>query len=157
MTHGDTTFTGGRRAVVRVLALGALTLAAGPALAACGGAAATGSGAAVARPAAAVTTVGQVVEMTDQNTYMPANLTIKKGTVVTWKNTGSMPHNVVSDAAIAIDKAHARVPNGVKPFVSPMLMGGGVWSYTFDTPGEFVYFCQPHEALGMVGHITVTD
>jgi plastocyanin len=146
-----------RRAALRGLAIGGLALAAAPTLAACGGAATTGGGAAVAKPAAVQASAATTIEMGDQNKFTPDSITVKKGTTVTWKNTGSMPHNVVNDATIAIDKAHAKAPSGTKPFTSPMLMGGGVWSHTFETPGEYVYFCQPHEALGMVAKVIVTE
>jgi plastocyanin len=144
------------RVAVCALVLGVAVLVGGSALTACGGAAGAG-GKTAGEPAAAKPAAGLVVEMNDQNTYAPPTLSVKKGTTVTWKNGGTMPHNIVSDATIAIDKTHARVPSGVKPFISPMLMGGGTWSYTFDVPGEYGYFCQPHEALGMVARITVTD
>ena len=33
---------------------------------------------------------------------------------------------------------------------------GGTFSFTFDEPGTYDYFCIPHEDLGMVGSVTVT-
>ena len=39
---------------------------------------------------------------------------------------------------------------------SGQLNGGQSFSHTFDAPGDYTYFCMPHESLGMVGHITVT-
>ncbi len=29
--------------------------------------------------------------------------------------------------------------------------------FRFETPGEYVYFCAPHQTLGLEGSITVTD
>jgi hypothetical protein len=39
-----------------------------------------------------------------------------------------------------------------------MIAGGSgeSFSYTFDEPGTYEYFCIPHEDLGMVGTVTVT-
>jgi plastocyanin len=154
--------TGRRRLLKGLLAGGALAAAASLA-AACGGTATTAGGASVSKPAsgeaqpAAAKTSAVTVEMNDQNKFVPDAITVKKGTTVTWKNSGTMVHNVVTDASIAIDKAHAKVPSGAKPFTSPLVNGGGTWSYTFEVPGEYVYFCQPHEALGMVAKVTVTE
>jgi plastocyanin len=99
---------------------------------------------------------GSVVEMTNNFRFEPESLTVPSGTTVTFKNVGSMPHNVVTDPELASDPAHAQVPPGAEAFESPMVNGDDEWQYTFETPGEYRYFCQPHEALGMVGTITVT-
>jgi plastocyanin len=154
----------GRRRLLKGLLAGGVLAAAASLAAACGGTATTAGGASVskpagseAKPAAAAKTGAVTVEMNDQNKFVPDAITVKKGTTVTWKNSGMMVHNIVTDASLAIDKAHAKVPSGAKPFTSPMVNGGGTWSYTFEVPGEYVYFCQPHEALGMVGKVTVTE
>jgi hypothetical protein len=34
---------------------------------------------------------------------------------------------------------------------------GGTFSYTFEEPGRYDYYCIPHESLGMVGSVTVSD
>jgi plastocyanin len=112
-------------------------------------------------PAQVGQTSGQVgavtVEMNDQNKFVPELVTIKKGGTVTWKNVGTMVHNVSTDATMAADKAHAAIPSTAKPFTSPMLNGGQSFAHTFDVAGEYTYFCQPHEALGMVGRVVVTE
>ena len=159
-----------RRRFLRGLGIGALALAAAPVIAACGGSQPTSAGAQTggaktapaATPAAGGKTApasgGTTVEMNDQNRFVPAAITVKKGTTVTWKNAGqTMPHNVVTDPNLAIDKAHAKVPTGAQPFTSPMLTPGQSWQHTFDVVGEYAYFCQPHEALGMLGTVTVTE
>lgn len=56
-------------------------------------------------------------------------LTIKAGTTVTWTNEDAMMHTVT-----AVDGS----------FDSGYLNEGDTWSYTFDTPGEYEYFCAPH-------------
>lgn len=56
-------------------------------------------------------------------------LTVAVGTTVTWTNQDAMMHTVT-----AADGS----------FDSGFLDGGQTWSYTFDTPGEYEYFCGPH-------------
>lgn len=56
-------------------------------------------------------------------------LTVKAGTTVTWSNGDAMMHTVT-----AVDGS----------FDSGFLNEGDTWSYTFDTPGEYEYFCSPH-------------
>lgn len=57
-------------------------------------------------------------------------LTIKAGTAVTWTNDDpGMMHTVTSVDGL---------------FDSGFLHEGDTWSYTFDEPGEFEYFCAPH-------------
>jgi plastocyanin len=38
-----------------------------------------------------------------------------------------------------------------------MWNGGQSFSHTFDTPGEYAYFCIPHELSGTDAHIAVTS
>jgi plastocyanin len=56
-------------------------------------------------------------------------LTVKVGTTVTWTNQDSVIHTVteVNDA-----------------FDSGFLKQGDTWSFTFDEPGEYEYYCLPH-------------
>jgi plastocyanin/mono/diheme cytochrome c family protein len=71
------------------------------------------------------------------------NVVISVGTKVTWTNESSAPHNVYSG------------PSG-KPdgkFQSPIFAAGGSFVFTFDTPGEYPYYCNLHPY--MIGWITV--
>lgn len=153
----------GRRRLLKSLLVGGLMLAAAPLATACGGTQTTASGNQVSKPAVGeakpvvAKADGPTVDMNDQNQYVPAALTVKKGTAVTWKNVGTMIHNVQTDPTGVIDPRNARVPSGAKPFASPMINGGSAWSYTFEAPGEYAYFCLPHQALGMIGKVTVTE
>jgi len=56
-------------------------------------------------------------------------LTVKVGTTVTWTNEDAMMHTVT-----AVDGS----------FDSGFFNEGETWSYTFEEPGEFEYFCSPH-------------
>ena len=114
---------------------------------ACGGGA-TASGSSGGQPFA--------VEMNDANQFRPADLTIPKGATVTWTNAGQVVHTVTDDPAKAINKSDAVLPSGAQPWDSGNVAGGATYSRTFDIPGQYTYFCIPHEALGMVGHLTVS-
>jgi plastocyanin len=96
------------------------------------------------------------VNMTDANRFEPAELTVPKGATVTWTNTGQVVHTVTDDPSKALNKSDAVLPGGAPPWDSGNIAGGASYSRTFDVPGQYTYFCIPHESLGMVGHITVT-
>ena len=71
--------------------------------------------------------------------YEPATLTVSSGTTVTWVNQGATAVTVTS-------------PDGL--FDSESIGPGASFSYTFDTPGTFRYFCVPYPH--MKGEIIVT-
>lgn len=96
-----------------------------------------------------------VVEMNDELKYAPAMLIVKVGTTVEWRNTGKMAHTVTDDPMQAHDKASARLPEGAESWDSGDIEGGQSWSRRFDVPGEYTYFCIPHELAGMVARLTV--
>jgi hypothetical protein len=60
--------------------------------------------------------------------YSPATITVPVGTRVTWLNTGRSAHTVTSREGL---------------FDSGLLDSGTAWSYEFDTPGIYDYFCGP--------------
>lgn len=61
--------------------------------------------------------------------FDPGTLEIAAGTTVTWTNNDSAPHTV------------SQVGGG---FESGKIDTGGTFSFTFDTPGTYEYFCQYH-------------
>lgn len=76
--------------------------------------------------------------------FTPAQVTINVGDSVQWNNEGEFPHNVNAD--------DGSFRSG-DPSSDP-------WSYTFtfNTPGTFRYYCEVHGApggVGMSGTITV--
>jgi len=97
------------------------------------------------------------VKMTDANRFEPVDLTVPKGATVTWMNTGQAVHTVTDDPSKAVNKSDAALPSGAQPWDSGTIPGGASFSKSFDVPGQYTYFCVPHESLGMVGHITVTE
>lgn len=76
----------------------------------------------------------------DNFSFSPAELTVPAGTRVTWTNHDDIPHTVVDGASKPV-------------FQSPPLDSDQHWSYTFDAPGTYHYFCSIHPH--MVATITV--
>jgi plastocyanin len=95
------------------------------------------------------------VRMTNSLRYVPDEVTIRAGQTVVWTNTSSMFHTVTNDPALAKDRRHAQLPAEAQPFNSGNIAPGDVFQHTFEVPGTYVYFCIPHEAVGMVGKIAV--
>jgi len=96
------------------------------------------------------------VKMTDTPpVYIPVKVIIKSGDTVKWTNNAATLHTVTFDASKAVDKSNVMLPKGVEPFDSGFMMPGKDFSYTFKTPGQYKYFCIPHEKDGMIGFVTV--
>ena len=72
--------------------------------------------------------------------FDPSTLTVPVGTRVTWHNTGRQAHSVTS-------RNHL--------FDSRLLDEDDEWSYTFEEPGTYRYFCVPHP--WMKGTVVVVD
>lgn len=76
--------------------------------------------------------------------YDPVALKIAPGDTVSWTNMSG--HNVHFEKG--------NIPEGAEPFVSPL---GDSVSRTFDKEGVYLYKCDPHFAMGMVGAIVVGE
>lgn len=100
---------------------------------------------------------GTEVAMSDQLVFEPELLVIAAGETVVWRNTGNFVHTSTAEASKAIDPAHVRLPDGAEPWDSGDVSPGGTFSRRFDVPGEYHYFCIPHETQGMLGRIVVTS
>ena len=73
--------------------------------------------------------------MIDNFTFEPAQLTVKLGTTVTWKNPDDIPHTIVSAGK----------------FRSKTLDTDDSYSFTFTTAGDYKYFCSLHPHMtGMI-------
>ena len=116
-----------------LLVLSALVL-----LAACGGGSTgTGSGTTPAPTATASGNTQTVMITTDSSgtfAFIPATITIKAGTTVTWKNVTTVSHTVTSDDGKAFDSGLS----------NPIAAQTGTFSFTFNTPGTFPYHCAIH-------------
>jgi plastocyanin len=68
----------------------------------------------------------------DNFKFGPATLTLPVGSTVTWTNKDDVPHNVISND---------------KLFASPVLDTDEKFSYTFNKPGTFGYYCSIHPKM----------
>lgn len=103
-----------------------------------------------------------VIEMTDELKFVPAEFEVETGETVTWKNIGSVEHSVTA--------YEDDIPDGAAYFASGgfdsesaaqnawpdgSIAGDETYEHTFDTAGDYKYFCIPHESAGMVGTLTI--
>jgi plastocyanin len=110
------------------------------------------------------------------NAFEPRDLEVSVDETVVWGNGGSRAHTVTAcrDAAEGPDFCDGDgVPEGATYFASggygseaaaleAWPSGGGIepgetFEHTFETAGEFPYYCIPHEPAGMVGTVVVTE
>ena len=69
--------------------------------------------------------------------FQPGQLEIKAGTTVTWVNQDEILHTVTSGA-----------PDSRDGKVNFQLAGkGATFSFTFDQPGDYEYFCDRHQSM----------
>lgn len=112
-----------------------------------------GGGAAASETAEPVETTR--ITMTNRLTFEPGVVRIPAGETVEWENTSALVHTVTADPERATREGSVRLPDGADTFDSGNLEPGDVFRHTFTVPGEYVYFCVPHEAAGMTGRIVV--
>jgi predicted secreted protein with PEFG-CTERM motif len=81
---------------------------------------------------------------TTNECFIPYEVTVDVGGVVTWSNDDSAAHTVTAGSA-------GDGPSGI--FDSSLFMAGTTFSHTFEAEGEFPYFCMVHP--WMEGIVTV--
>jgi plastocyanin len=74
----------------------------------------------------------------DRNSFIPSEINVAPGTIVTWVNNEAMPHTVVD------------LNRG---FRSKTLVKDVKFSFTFTTVGDYSYLCSIHP--NMKGQVTV--
>ena len=137
-------------------------------LAACGGekkAGTTTDTSAMAAPVPSATGARHEVQMVVEGTtykFSPAELTIKAGDVVVYKNVSGGPHNVAfwadsipAGAAAVLDAA---ITDKMGPLSSALIAAPGdslVVSFAGAPAGVYHFTCTPHMAMGMHGKISV--
>lgn len=87
---------------------------------------------AAAAPARLENTADAIEVQIDNFSFTPKSLSIPAGTAVTWINRDDIPHNVVSTE---------------KKFSSPVLDTGEAFSFKFEEPGSYSYFCKIHPMM----------
>ena len=85
-------------------------------------------------------TVVKIVANAGSNSYNPIPVEVKVGETVTWINDDSVIHTATSTDGT---------------FDSGIMRKGESFSYTFDTAGEYPYYCTLHP--NMVGTVVVTE
>jgi len=66
--------------------------------------------------------------------FEPNVLTIKTGQTVTWVHDDNVSHTIVSGVSGSL-------------FESPVLKRGDTYDFTFNTPGQFTYYCSIHPSM----------
>ncbi|MBA2279508.1 cupredoxin family copper-binding protein [Candidatus Saccharibacteria bacterium] len=74
--------------------------------------------------------------------FKQANISVKKGTTVTWTNNDDAKHNVTPEDATDDFKE------------GPLLAKGETYSVTFNTVGSYSYNCSPHPYMKGVVEVT---
>ncbi|HEY4776500.1 MAG TPA: cupredoxin family copper-binding protein [Candidatus Acidoferrales bacterium] len=74
----------------------------------------------------------EVVVKIDNFSYMPHDITVAAGTTVIWVNNDDIPHTVVSTT---------------DAFKSKALDTDDKFSFKFDKPGTYEYFCSIHPKM----------
>src|ERR1041385_6001533 len=86
----------------------------------------------------------------------PKDLVVTPGTTVTWKPAGGAPHDFASDGCGDPRAGACVFDSGISALVS----GTGArqsYSFKFDNPGVYAYYCRIHGAPGGIGQAgTVT-
>lgn len=92
---------------------------------------------------------GDVVEvnLTSSLRFQPASVEIEPGTTVRWIYQGGDPHTVTPDNPDQEGVWESQEMNSV----------GQEFEHTFEVAGTFDYHCIPHQSVGMVGTIQVTE
>jgi plastocyanin len=85
----------------------------------------------MAHPAAQVAAAEPNTVTIDNFTFGPQTLTVAVGTTVTWINHDDEPHTVVNEGTPRL-------------FKSAALDTDDKFTYTFDKPGTYNYFCSIH-------------
>ncbi len=83
---------------------------------------------------------GKVTVVIEGFSYNPESVTIERGTRVTWENQQSVTHTVTSEDGL---------------FDSVDIGQSESYSYTFEEPGTYKYYCTIHPS--MEGEIVVVD
>lgn len=104
------------------------------------------------------------VDMTDELTFEPQEIEISPGTTVVWENVGSIGHTVTAYEDEIPDEAEYFASGGFDSESAAKdgypdegnIPEGESYEHTFETSGEFGYYCIPHEANGMVGTVRVS-
>jgi plastocyanin len=87
------------------------------------------------------------IEVVD-SLFQPAAAKVKAGTAVEWSQSGTQPHSVTSDPGQSLSfDSHP----GCLQDLSKCMKAGDEFPFTFETPGEYRYYCVIHGQPGGIG------
>lgn len=89
---------------------------------------------------------GEVTIIIENYAFNPPEITISRGTTVTWVNQDLFDHQVTNDATTSYERGAI--------FKSDPLSEGESYAFTFNTSGTYPYYCAIHPF--MKATITVT-
>ena len=99
--------------------------------------------------------------------FRPAEFEVQAGETVVWANTGNRRHTVTAYEDQIPDEAtyfasggfdsEQAARDGWMDGFEGRINAGKTFEHTFEIPGEYHYFCIPHEPTGMVGKVVVTE
>lgn len=99
--------------------------------------------------------------------FLPDEYETTVGETVTWKNTSTKAHTVTAYDTAIPEEAQYFASGGFDSQAEAIdawydrfggrLNAGDSFSHTFDVPGEYRYYCIPHDAAGMVATVIVHD
>ncbi len=124
-------------------------------LAACGGSYSSGSG------MSPVNCPGNTTQVTVGSgptgmSFSPNPVNVPVGGTVCWSWTGGLFHNVISGNTTTCTADNAFCSPGAAGCASAPLSGAGtLYMHTFNSPGDFGYFCSSHCRMGMTGTVHV--
>jgi plastocyanin len=99
--------------------------------------------------------------------FEPGRKTVSVGTTVRWRNTDRGVHTVTAYEGNIPEEADYFASGGFDSESAARdawfqstdggINSGGTFEYTVEVPGEYKYFCIPHEASGMIGTLVVEE
>jgi plastocyanin len=99
--------------------------------------------------------------------FDPPEVTVSVGEEVVFQNTSSRGHTVTAyEDSIPADaeffasggyESEQAARNAFGSQLGGIIDSGDAYTYTFDVPGTYHYFCIPHEQAGMVGQVHVEE
>lgn len=95
------------------------------------------------------------IRLTSVPGFVPDQVIVEEGETVRWTNVSEETFTVTADPARAPADEYVRVPPEGEPFHSGPIAPGESFAHTFEAPGTFVYFSEPHVAERVIGTVTV--
>jgi plastocyanin len=92
-------------------------------------------------PGGALAAVDAPVVAIDNFTFDPPQLSVRAGTAVTWVNHDDIPHTATS---------------ATKVFGSAVLATDDKFTFRFDQPGTYTYYCKLHPHMSGTIEVTPT-